>query len=250
VTDQIGSPRLVVDVATGAIAQRMDYDEFGQVVNDTNPGFQPFGFAGGIYDRDTRLVRFGARDYDAEVGRWTSKDPILFAGGETDLYAYVGNDPINRLDPSGLGDVPEDYDGQPCYVTADHFFRRQWNKWADKARDWGKKAWDAVAPKNPYTKALKDGMDEVEKADKAMNSALDVRDALNDPDPASGFDILKALASWMPGPSGVGQTVQGALNVATDAPGGAPASRMSRDNESTDAMTYQRFRESEYMMNH
>jgi YD repeat-containing protein len=62
VTDHVGSLRLVVDAATGVIAQRMDYDEFGRVVLDTSPGLQPFGFAGGLYDPDTGLVRFGARD--------------------------------------------------------------------------------------------------------------------------------------------------------------------------------------------
>jgi RHS repeat-associated protein len=76
ISDHLGSPRLMVDVTTGAIMQRMDYDEFGQVITDTNPGFQPFGFAGGLYDRYTKLVRFGARDYDAETGRWTAKEPI------------------------------------------------------------------------------------------------------------------------------------------------------------------------------
>jgi RHS repeat-associated protein len=101
-SDQLGSPRLVVDSATGAIAQRMDYDEFGNVINDTNPGFQPFGFAGGLYDPDTKLVRFGARDYDPTLGRWTAKDPILFGGGDTNLYGYVLNDPVNMVDPSGL----------------------------------------------------------------------------------------------------------------------------------------------------
>ncbi|MGH8491383.1 MAG: RHS repeat-associated core domain-containing protein [Gammaproteobacteria bacterium] len=80
----------------------MDYDEWGRVTLDTNPGFQPFGFAGGLYDRDTRLVRFGARDYDPETGRWTAKDPIRFAGGDTNLYGYVLNDPINLTDPDGL----------------------------------------------------------------------------------------------------------------------------------------------------
>ena len=101
-TDHLGSVRLVVDAATGAIAQRLDYDEFGVVTMDTNPGFQPFGFAGGLYDPQTKLTRFGARDYDAETGRWTTKDPILFAAGDANLYRYVFNDPVNFTDPSGL----------------------------------------------------------------------------------------------------------------------------------------------------
>jgi len=102
ICDHLGSPRIVVDVASGLIAQRMDYDAFGRVLSDTAPGFQPFGFAGGLYDHDTGLVRFGVRDYDAETGRWTAKDPIRFAGGQANLYAYVHNDPVNYVDPSGL----------------------------------------------------------------------------------------------------------------------------------------------------
>src|SRR5207245_1612086 len=85
VTDHLGSPRLVVDITTGTIVQRMDYDAFGRVLNDTNPGFQPFGFAGGLYDRDMKLIRFGARDYDAETGRWTAKDPIGLDWGSSNL---------------------------------------------------------------------------------------------------------------------------------------------------------------------
>jgi RHS repeat-associated protein len=101
ITDHLGSPRVIINVATGEVVQRMEYDEFGKVLLDTNPGFQPFGFAGGIYDKDTGLVRFGARDYDPEVGRWTCKDPIKFYGG-TNLYSYVKNDPINWIDKFGL----------------------------------------------------------------------------------------------------------------------------------------------------
>jgi RHS repeat-associated protein len=100
--DHLGSVRLVINIATGAIAQRMAYDEYGNVVEDTNPGFQPFGYAGGIYDRDTSLVRFGARDYDAVVGRWTAKDPIGFGGGQANLYEYVSSNPLSFYDPSGL----------------------------------------------------------------------------------------------------------------------------------------------------
>ena len=82
----------------------MDYDAWGNVLLDTNPGFQPFGFAGGLYDRDTGLVRFGARDYDAGVGRWVAKDPIRF-NGSMNLFSYVGSEPANVTDPTGLQDA-------------------------------------------------------------------------------------------------------------------------------------------------
>jgi len=101
-TDHLGSVRLVLETATGTVAQRLDYDEFGQITQDTNPGFQPFGFAGGLYDPDTKLTRFGARDYDAFTGRWTTKDPIRFAAGDVNLYGYVLNDPVAFVDPTGL----------------------------------------------------------------------------------------------------------------------------------------------------
>ena len=79
----------------------MDYDEFGNVLSDTAPGFQLFGFAGGLYDQHTGLTRFGARDYDSQIGRWTAKDAITFGGGDSNFYGYVLNDPINSIDPTG-----------------------------------------------------------------------------------------------------------------------------------------------------
>lgn len=57
-----------------------------------------------------RLQLVGAegrvRHYDPETGRWTSKDPILFDGGDTNLYGYVLNDPINFVDDQGLQRKP------------------------------------------------------------------------------------------------------------------------------------------------
>ncbi len=100
-SDHLGSVRLVVDTQDGTIAQRIDYDAFGNVLSDTAPGFQPFGFAGGIYDRDTGLTRFGARDYDPVIGRWTAKDPSGFNGSDTNFYRYAHADPINHIDTSG-----------------------------------------------------------------------------------------------------------------------------------------------------
>ena len=102
ITDHLGSPRLVVNATTGVVAQQVDYDEFGNaslVVGEW--GFQPSGFAGGIYDRDTKLTRFGQRDYDAQTGRWTAKDPIGFMGKDTMLYGYVLSEPVNLMDPTG-----------------------------------------------------------------------------------------------------------------------------------------------------
>jgi RHS repeat-associated protein len=100
-SDHLGSVRLVVNVSDGSIAQQIDYDEFGNPTFVTGPaGFQPFGFAGGLYDADTGLVRFGARDYDPAVGRWAAKDPIRFDSA-VNLYGYALNDPVNLVDENG-----------------------------------------------------------------------------------------------------------------------------------------------------
>lgn len=101
VADHLGSPRLVVNTTSGAVVQRLEYDEWGNVTMDTAPGTQPFGYAGGLWDRTTGLLRFGARDYDASTGRWTSKDPLRFEGGTLNLYEYALGDPINKQDPDG-----------------------------------------------------------------------------------------------------------------------------------------------------
>jgi RHS repeat-associated protein len=107
VADANGSPRLVIDAASAQVVERLDYDGFGHIVSDTNPGFQPFGFGGGLYDRDTTLVHIGARDYDPTTGRWTTPDPLRFDAGQSNLYVYVGDDPIDGRDASGLGGLAD-----------------------------------------------------------------------------------------------------------------------------------------------
>jgi RHS repeat-associated protein len=74
----------------------------------TNAGFIPFGFAGGIVDRDTGLIRFGARDYDPVTGRWTEKDASLFEGG-LNLYEYANADPVTFVDPTGNHAILDSY---------------------------------------------------------------------------------------------------------------------------------------------
>jgi RHS repeat-associated protein len=92
--------RLIEVIRDGALEATYAHDA------NSAPGFQPFGFAGGHADPDTGLVRFGARDYDPETGRWTSKDPLGFTADSPNLYTYAGNDPVNRIDPTGLSASP------------------------------------------------------------------------------------------------------------------------------------------------
>jgi RHS repeat-associated protein len=100
--DQVGSLRAISD-SSHNIIKEIVYDTFGNILSDTNEDFKvPFGFAGGLYDFDTKLTRFGYRDYDAYTGKWTAKDPIGFGGGDSNLYGYVLGDPVGFIDPSGL----------------------------------------------------------------------------------------------------------------------------------------------------
>jgi len=131
VSDHLGSVRLVVNTLDGSITQRMEYNEFGIVTTDTNPGFQPFGFAGGIYDQHTKLTRFGARDYDAEIGRWTAKDPIRFHGASGNLYGYSMGDPANLLDPNGLKVVV----GNHAVTPATYQALQQFNNYIGPGKD-------------------------------------------------------------------------------------------------------------------
>ena len=180
-TDQVGSVRLEVDSESGAIMQQIDYDAWGNVIQDTNPGFQPFGFAGGLYDPDTGLVRFGARDYDAEIGRWTNKDPIRFNGGSTNLYVYCGNDPVNCTDPSGL--LGEDViRGQLCCFFDD--------KLTDKEKD---QASDFIGDQIGFGLGLRLRSDDPETKNKAQKELEEkVRKALENASPALK-DLFKKL---------------------------------------------------------
>jgi RHS repeat-associated protein len=110
----------------------VSYDAWGRVLEDTNPGLQPFGFAGGIWDGATGLVRFGARDYDAVAGRWTAKDPIGFEGGSSNLYEYALNSPTHLIDGQGTGPLQT---LKNCKAGIGAFFRGP----LDYARHWARR---------------------------------------------------------------------------------------------------------------
>jgi RHS repeat-associated protein len=106
VTDHLGSVRRLVDITDGSEAAAYEYGPFGELLTGPpTPGSLaerfPFRFVGGLWDQDTGLIRFGARDYDPRLGRWTAKDPILWDGGQANLYEYAHSSPIEHVDLTG-----------------------------------------------------------------------------------------------------------------------------------------------------
>lgn len=99
--DQVGTlKRLYLQ---GREIKRIEYDSFGEVLNETLPMlYLPLGFAAGLTDPDTLLVRFGYRDYDPSTGRFLCMDPAKDRRGDEDLYEYCMDDPVNLVDPKGL----------------------------------------------------------------------------------------------------------------------------------------------------
>jgi RHS repeat-associated protein len=98
--DHLGSIREVVDT-TGAVRARYDYDPYGRRTKVSGDVDADFGYAGYFEHAATGLKLTQYRAYDPTSGRWLSRDPIGLRGGRN-LYAYVGGDPVNKIDPSGL----------------------------------------------------------------------------------------------------------------------------------------------------
>ena len=100
--DRLGTVRDIAD-NTGAVVDHLGYDAFGAVTIETDPGYGGrFKFTGRELDPVTGLYYYRARWYDATAGRFLGEDPSGFEAGDSNLYRYVGNDPTNEVDPSGL----------------------------------------------------------------------------------------------------------------------------------------------------
>jgi len=105
-----GSVRLVLDIDTGQIVQRITYDAYGRITQDTAPGTQPFGFKGALGDpvaEEAGLVWMGARAYSADLGRFATPDPAGLAATWNEHDAFAG-DPINLIDSDGQDPVSVD----------------------------------------------------------------------------------------------------------------------------------------------
>lgn len=103
--DGLGSIVSLTD-EKGKVVQSYEYSAFGEIKRHGNKVKQPYSYTGREYDEETGLYFYRARYYDPAVGRFISKDPIGFAGGDVNLFAYVQNQSINFIDPDGLIRIP------------------------------------------------------------------------------------------------------------------------------------------------
>jgi RHS repeat-associated protein len=101
ITDGIGNITAVLDAADGRVVAQYEFGPFGEPISETGEADAcPFRWQSKYYDRETQLYCFPKRYYDPRTGRWLSRDPLGEVGG-FNLYAYCGNDPVNRHDPLG-----------------------------------------------------------------------------------------------------------------------------------------------------
>jgi len=108
-TDHLGSPQKMTDVA-GAVVWDAAFTPFGQAAAISGAAVNNLRFPGQYFDAETGLHDNWMRDYDPGLGRYIQSDPIGLAGG-LNTYAYVGGNPLNRIDPFGLAEYPDKFVG-------------------------------------------------------------------------------------------------------------------------------------------
>jgi RHS repeat-associated protein len=80
------------------------YSAFGAMLSETGTSPNRLKYTG-REDDGTGLYYYRARYYDPEIGRFISEDPLGFGARDVNFYAYVGNNPVNGNDPSGLDTI-------------------------------------------------------------------------------------------------------------------------------------------------
>jgi RHS repeat-associated protein len=99
--DNQGTIRDITNTA-GAVQNHITYNSFGRIISQTNANvYTRFNYTGREFDGETGLYYYRSRYYDCVVGRFLSEDAIGFKAGDANLYRYVGNSPVNAIDPFG-----------------------------------------------------------------------------------------------------------------------------------------------------
>jgi RHS repeat-associated protein len=102
--DQLGSTVALTDEQGGVVGRYVYEDPFGNNPVASGNASTALRFAGGYYDPDIALYKFGERYYMPSLGRWTQRDPLnqAFSPREANRYLYAGQDPVNLTDPTGM----------------------------------------------------------------------------------------------------------------------------------------------------
>jgi len=147
--DGLGSVVAMTDTSKN-IVQRYSYDTFGMLTAIQNPEFtNSYTYTGREWDKELGLYYYRARYYDPMEGRFISRDPIGFAGGDVNLYGYVLNDPVSFVDPMGLWTYYKRWGGpnhtagrKGSWDTFSEAFRKDIQRQIDEG-------WDPASPYAP-----------------------------------------------------------------------------------------------------
>lgn len=169
--DHLGSTTTLTDGA-GSVVQQYRYSPFGETSRSTTVN-NPFQFTGREKD-ETGLYYYRARHYSPKWGRFVSQDPIGFAGGDANLYAYVANDPVNFTDPPGLQKCPLVFDEKKFAEDAAKRVAEKTAKEAAKRKDIkALKEHDASKEYRDANKPSKEGEKGAKKLGDAFHNAGD-----------------------------------------------------------------------------
>jgi RHS repeat-associated protein len=167
-TDHLGTVRDLVN-NVGQVVNHIKYDSYGNVIAESDPAVKTrYKYTGREFDAETDMQYNRARYYDAAIGRFISEDPIGFAGDDANLYRYVGNSPVDSIDPSG--NVRKQAKGESYFRGSINWLLKKMLKEdadisdiADKANIHNENA-TKIGGENASDKDLEDAQEDIEKA--------------------------------------------------------------------------------------
>ena len=130
IMDAQGTIHSLTDADTGAVVAHYEYDPYGRLLYESGPAKNicPFRFQSKYLDPETSLYYFGFRFYDPSSCRWLCADPMEEQGG-LNLYAFCGNDPVNRVEYLGMDSMTNNMDFWTSMIgdSGDEIKRNPWN---------------------------------------------------------------------------------------------------------------------------